>query len=243
MSFKIALLIVAYFGGLAAREIPIKRQVDHTTLSKQDHVPAETGFLANPAAAVHAGSKFFQDIYVAMDKPDELEFGHVRETPNDWEQRYEKLNLENLNRQGKVRWGDKHGGYGEHYWDYNHAGHNHDGEGDESRQNSEYAEYEETKHVPVISSPQQQTSRDKREPTPSNDVEFINDKARSLILDGNVKKHGGNYKAVNDNRGKREQNRVNKRTPTNFGQALVFNADEGVVIDEQTGLRYQLSPF
>ena len=23
----------------------------------------------------------------------------------------------------QVRWGDKHGGYGEHYWDYNHAGH------------------------------------------------------------------------------------------------------------------------
>jgi hypothetical protein len=27
------------------------------------------------------------------------------------------------NREFQVRWGDKHGGYGEHYWDYNHAGH------------------------------------------------------------------------------------------------------------------------
>ncbi|XP_056636934.1 uncharacterized protein LOC130445368 isoform X2 [Diorhabda sublineata] len=241
MSFKISLLIVAYFGGLAAREIPIKRQVDHTTLSKQDHVPAETGFLANPAAAVHAGSKFFQ--YAHVPAKDHVEYGHKRGNDHHFIERHEKEHPHAGEFKTKVRWGDKHGGYGEHYWDYNHAGHDHDGEGDESRQNSEYAEYEETKHVPVISSPQQQTSRDKREPTPSNDVEFINDKARSLILDGNVKKHGGNYKAVNDNRGKREQNRINKRTPTNFGQALVFNADEGVVIDEQTGLRYQLSPF
>lgn len=39
---------------------------------------------------------------MAMEKPDQLEFGHVRETPKDWEQRFEKINLENLNRQGKV---------------------------------------------------------------------------------------------------------------------------------------------
>lgn len=44
----------------------------------------------------------FRDIYIAQNKPEELEFGHVRETPTDWEQRFEKLNLDNLNRQGKV---------------------------------------------------------------------------------------------------------------------------------------------
>lgn len=43
-----------------------------------------------------------RDIYVAMEKPEELSFGHVKETPHDWEQRFEKLNLKNLNRQGKV---------------------------------------------------------------------------------------------------------------------------------------------
>lgn len=40
-----------------------------------------------------------------------------------------------------MRWGDKHGGYGEHYWDYNHAGHDgHDG--DESQHEPQYAHYE-----------------------------------------------------------------------------------------------------
>lgn len=34
--------------------------------------------------------------------PQEIEFGHVRETPDDWEQRFEKINLENLAHQGKV---------------------------------------------------------------------------------------------------------------------------------------------
>lgn len=39
---------------------------------------------------------------MAQESPEELEFGHVRETPHDWEQRYEKMNLRNLKRQGKV---------------------------------------------------------------------------------------------------------------------------------------------
>ncbi|XP_072394850.1 uncharacterized protein [Diabrotica undecimpunctata] len=245
MTFKLVVITVIYLGGLAAQQIPVKRQVNHATtaVEKEDHVPAETGFI-NPAAAVHSGSKFFQDIYVAMEKPDELEFGHVRETPNDWEQRYEKLNLETLKHQGKVRWGDKHGGYGEHYWDYNHAGHGHDGEGDESQQNEEYAEYEdESKNEPIISS-LSENQRGKREPALLDDVEFINDKARSLSLDRNSQRHGGNYRAVNDNRGKREQSREkSRRVSKNFGESLVFDADEGIVLDEETGLRYQLSPL
>lgn len=49
-----------------------------------------------------------------------------------------------------MRWGDKHGGYGEHYWDYNHAGHDgHDGE--ESQHDEHYAKYdeEESQNSPV----------------------------------------------------------------------------------------------
>lgn len=42
----------------------------------------------------------------------------------------------------QVRWGDKHGGYGEHYWDYNHAGDDHDGEGGESQAVEEFESYE-----------------------------------------------------------------------------------------------------
>lgn len=35
--------------------------------------------------------------------PDEIEFGHVCEDPNDWEQRFEKINLKDNTRQGKVK--------------------------------------------------------------------------------------------------------------------------------------------
>nr|XP_034824849.1 uncharacterized protein LOC117982595 [Maniola hyperantus] len=55
--------------------------------------------------------------------PYKIEFGHVCEDPHTWEQRYEKKDFKNHRDMGKVRWGDKKGGYGEHYWDLNHAGH------------------------------------------------------------------------------------------------------------------------
>nr|XP_023015970.1 uncharacterized protein LOC111505405 isoform X1 [Leptinotarsa decemlineata] len=236
MSYKVTLLMLVCLGAsLTAQKMQKKRQVDGIVSKEDDHVPAETGF-GNPAAAVQTGSKFFQDIYVAMEKPNELEFGHVRETPNDWEQRFEKINLENLKRQGKVRWGDKHGGYGEHYWDYNHAGHGHDGDSGESQLNEEYAAYEdESKHVPVSARPEN-TLREKRQPALLEDVEFINDKAKSSILGGKVQKHGGNYRRVNDFRGKREQQK-------SFGKALVFDPDLGVIVDQDTGVEYKLSPI
>lgn len=43
-----------------------------------------------------------RDIYMAQHKPDEIEFGHVCETPDDWEQRFEKINLQDKQHQGKV---------------------------------------------------------------------------------------------------------------------------------------------
>lgn len=77
----------------------------------------------------------------------------------------------------QVRWGDKHGGYGEHYWDYNHAGHGHDGDGEESQQQEEYAAYEdESQNLPVVASADIQ--REKRQQGISKDVEFVNDRAR-----------------------------------------------------------------
>lgn len=107
----------------------------------------------------------------------------------------------------QVRWGDKHGGYGEHHWDYNHAGH-HDDHGEESQQQPEYAAYEETKQVPNYQLQASQKNakyvaapggaqRSKRQPEVADlndDVEFINDRARSLIVSGITGKHGGNYR-------------------------------------------------
>uniref|UniRef100_A0A0C9RKW8 MltF_0 protein n=1 Tax=Fopius arisanus TaxID=64838 RepID=A0A0C9RKW8_9HYME len=68
---------------------------------------------------LHKG-QFFQDIISQHVAPLEFHFGHVFENPNEWEQRFEKTDVENNQFQGKVRWGTKNGDYGEHYWDLNH---------------------------------------------------------------------------------------------------------------------------
>ena len=39
---------------------------------------------------------------MAQHSPDESEFGHVCETPEDWEQRFEKINFHDRSHQGKV---------------------------------------------------------------------------------------------------------------------------------------------
>ncbi|KAF2896579.1 hypothetical protein ILUMI_09598, partial [Ignelater luminosus] len=113
-----------------------------------------------------------------------------------------------------VRWGDKHGGYGEHYWDYNHAGHGHDGEGEESQKEEEYAAYQGSEQVPVVK------SRQRRDLLGNDDVEFINERARFLVESGTSSKHGGNYRREpSDARVKRK--RQNSYTP-NFGAESGF---------------------
>jgi len=47
------------------------------------------------------------------------EFGYKRGNPYHFIERHEKGLLNQF--KTKVKWGDKHGGYGEHYWDYNHT--------------------------------------------------------------------------------------------------------------------------
>ncbi|OWR47048.1 hypothetical protein KGM_211399 [Danaus plexippus plexippus] len=79
---------------------------------------------------IEAQAKFFQDFFSVQLSPYKIEFGHVCEDPHTWEQRYEKKDFKNHRDMGKVRWGDKNGGYGEHYWDLNHAGYT-DNHGDE----------------------------------------------------------------------------------------------------------------
>lgn len=67
-------------------------------------------------------------------------------------------------------------------------------------------------------------------------MEFINDRARSLIVSGSTGKHGGNYrKAPEHERGKREHN-------VQQGIDLVFDPDTGLIVDEKTGTSYKLQP-
>nr|XP_022910428.1 uncharacterized protein LOC111421495 [Onthophagus taurus] len=81
--------------------------------------------------------KYFQDIYSAQLIPDEKEFGHVFEDPLRWEQRFEKIHLDNNRHQGKVKWGDDKGGYGEYYFDFNHGGGEDDDGDKENEKNDE----------------------------------------------------------------------------------------------------------
>lgn len=44
----------------------------------------------------------FRDVYSLQSGPQQLEFGHVFEDPNVWEQRYEKKDFDAQRYQGKV---------------------------------------------------------------------------------------------------------------------------------------------
>ncbi|XP_065080636.1 uncharacterized protein LOC135703370 [Ochlerotatus camptorhynchus] len=66
-------------------------------------------------------TKYFQDTYCEQKSPLELEFGHLYETHDGWEERYERQDHKKHRHQGKVKWADKNGGFGEHYWDFNHV--------------------------------------------------------------------------------------------------------------------------
>merc|ERR1719328_1076742 len=60
---------------------------------------------------------YFQYVNVPAHK--EHEFGWNRGNPHHYISRYEQGKDHRF--RTRVRWGDKHGGYGEQYWEYNHA--------------------------------------------------------------------------------------------------------------------------
>lgn len=170
-----------------------------------DSQVAETGF----AGAVASGSKYFQ--YAHQPAKDHYEHGHKRGNEHHFIERHEKAHPHAGEFKTKVRWGDKHGGYGEHYWDYNHAGHGDDGDEGETVQHEQYVRapavsvVDNQEKIPASFLPVY-TNRKKRQPY-SGDVEFINDKARYKILRGVTSKHGGNYRrAPGSDRAKRGHN-------------------------------------
>ncbi|XP_015182134.1 PREDICTED: uncharacterized protein LOC107069374 [Polistes dominula] len=64
--------------------------------------------------------QFFRDLFSEQLSEHEIEFGHVCENPDEWEQRFERQDMKANNYRGKVKWGNKNGEYGEHYWDLNY---------------------------------------------------------------------------------------------------------------------------
>ncbi|XP_044759410.1 uncharacterized protein LOC123317102 [Coccinella septempunctata] len=218
---------------LCTDSIQQKRQISQGTNREIEPEASETAF---PQAAVQAGSKYFQ--YIHVPSKDHVEHGHRRGEDHHFIERHEKAKPHDGEFKTKVRWGDKHGGYGEHYWDYNHAGHDgHNGE--ESNHNEQYAAYEEEgESVPVPA--YADNSRGKREQV-NEDVEFISPKARSLVLSGVTAKHGGNYMTEKDfDRRKREQKK--RKIKSLNGDYLLYQPETGRVVDHKTGITYELKP-
>ncbi|GJQ72522.1 hypothetical protein Trydic_g3593 [Trypoxylus dichotomus] len=128
---------------------------------------------------------YYQDIYIAQLVPKELEFGHVKETPFSWEQRFEKIDLDQNRHQGKAKWNDPKNGYGEFYYDFNH----HDGDGD-GKERKEEEENQEGKKQTL-----EDILADGRKLVEKGDVEFIDGKSYDSFSNAQQGYHGGNYKA------------------------------------------------
>lgn len=228
---QFVLLLFIAAPALAQHQQPTKRQ--STAASSIDAETAETGF---PGAGVHAGSKYFQ--YIHVPAKDHYEHGHRRGNEHHFIERHEKGHPHEGEFKTKVRWGDKHGGYGEHFWDYNHAGHGgHDGE--ETQEAALYAEPEEpANHRPIYA----ENPREKREFGDLEDVEFISDSAKKAATIGDQPRHGGNYREERDyGRGKREQKK--RRIKGIDGRNLIYRPDTGIVVDGKSGQRYELRPL
>ncbi|XP_003240562.1 uncharacterized protein LOC100575185 [Acyrthosiphon pisum] len=170
-----------------------------------------------------AENKHFMDVYSLQSGPQQLEFGHVFEDPNVWEQRYEKKDFDAQRYQGKVKWGDKDGSYGEQYWDLNHGG----GGSNENEKNEPYEEPtpidygQESRQRPVIYKPMMMTLLKNK---PKKPVKGVRNYPKRLVEP--------------------------PAAPTTIGSSakktapvLVFDMKTGVVMDEATGNKFILKPI
>ncbi|XP_018570833.1 uncharacterized protein LOC108910635 isoform X2 [Anoplophora glabripennis] len=236
MCFKLTVLALTCLSYLEAQPVEFKPYEQIINPELRDLQPSESRY-ENPHAAIQAGSKFF----------------HHDPAENHYESGYERGEyLEDHPHEeelaSKVRWGDKNGGYGEHYYDYNHDGQQEKVEAKPTKKKPHYEVREPEINQPnyITYGQERQESvvaptyvrannhRGKREQGLLKDVEFINDNARSLILDGNSQQHGGNYRRADDYRGKREHV-INE-------EDLVFESDKGTFLDRKTGIEYELRP-
>merc|ERR1719418_20649 len=91
-----------------------------TALSAAYPYPQSNEFAQERDGAPSYGKQpdgYFQYVNVPAHK--EYEFGWNRGNPHHYISRYEQGKDHRF--RTRVRWGDKHGGYGEQYWEYNHG--------------------------------------------------------------------------------------------------------------------------
>ncbi|XP_046392082.1 uncharacterized protein LOC124160293 isoform X3 [Ischnura elegans] len=205
-----------------------------------------------------------RDIYVHKYGPDQIEFGHVCENPQEWEQRFERK--DGHRRLGKVRWGDKHGGYGEHYYDYNHGGH----EGADDESDGHHSEpvpaYNSGPSYNTAAKPSEQVSVYKKAPAvqsairPSEPLAYYPQAPTFKVtakrhLEPETTEYSDEAEAIAAESARvfsQDVARLVKRHPTGAAVAepevqasspkLMFDLATGRVIDEVTGKTYVLQP-
>ncbi|XP_026486288.2 uncharacterized protein LOC113393550 isoform X1 [Vanessa tameamea] len=189
----------------------------------------------NKPSTIEAQAKFFQDFFSVQLSPYKIEFGHVCEDPNNWEQRYEKKDFKNHRDMGKVRWGDKKGGYGEHYWDLNHAGHvenhgNDDGYDSESDDGSYHEDPQDTNNE----SHEQSQHYKIDEYNPDDTKNNYEENGRAKRAHGKIKSHQNDHDKVDN-----EQKRLPKETiQVNDEEKLEENVNE----EEVTNRPFKIKP-
>ncbi|XP_014484742.1 PREDICTED: uncharacterized protein LOC106749605 [Dinoponera quadriceps] len=99
----------------------LKKLSEKTSAGSDSQTAHErTGASKQKATDILSTGQYFQDIFSEHLAPLKVEFGHVCENPNEWEQRFERKDFDNNRHSGKIKWGNKRGEYGEQYWDLNH---------------------------------------------------------------------------------------------------------------------------
>ncbi|XP_046392081.1 uncharacterized protein LOC124160293 isoform X2 [Ischnura elegans] len=245
----------------ALRRVPKQIHSKASIINSEDDSKASESF---GAASIGANGKYFQDIYVHKYGPDQIEFGHVCENPQEWEQRFERK--DGHRRLGKVRWGDKHGGYGEHYYDYNHGGH----EGADDESDGHHSEpvpaYNSGPSYNTAAKPSEQVSVYKKAPAvqsairPSEPLAYYPQAPTFKVtakrhLEPETTEYSDEAEAIAAESARvfsQDVARLVKRHPTGAAVAepevqasspkLMFDLATGRVIDEVTGKTYVLQP-
>ncbi|XP_065215597.1 uncharacterized protein LOC135842142 [Planococcus citri] len=105
---------------------------------------------SEPFGGTQDGGNYF--MYQHVPQPDHYEFAYKRGNEHHFRQHHEKAAPHKGHFKTQTRWGDKHGGYGEHYWDYNHGGDAHE-EGSSNEEIFDPSQTQDEKTIAYASTP------------------------------------------------------------------------------------------
>ncbi|XP_037961661.2 uncharacterized protein LOC105382767 isoform X2 [Plutella xylostella] len=128
---------------------------------------------------VEAQAKFFQ--YMHAPTHEDYDQGHRQGSDRHFTERHERARPSTGLFSAKVRWGDKKGGYGEHYWDLNHAGHNNDNDHDHDHESYEHSSDDDGSYHPEASDPYDEPSE--QLPTYNSDDAYDPEKSSKSVYD------------------------------------------------------------